>query len=33
LLEEDIKEMLDEDVKKLINKVNKKAWGWQNDTY
>ena len=33
LLEEDIKEMLDEDVKKLVNKVNKKAWGWQNDTY
>ena len=33
LLEEDIKEMLDEDVEKLVNKVDKKAWGWMNDTY
>ena len=30
---EDIKEMLDEDVEKLVNKVDKKAWGWMNDTY
>ena len=33
LLEDDIKEMMDEDVEKLVNKVNRKAWGWQNDTY
>ena len=33
LLEDDIKEMLDEDVEKLVNKVDKKAWGWMNDTY
>ena len=33
LLEEDIKEMMDEDVEKLVNKVDKKAWGWMNDTY
>ena len=33
LLEDDIKEMLDEDVEKLVDKVDKKAWGWMNDTY
>jgi len=33
LLEDDIKEMIDEDVEKLVNKVDRKAWGWQNDTY
>jgi hypothetical protein len=33
LLEDDIKGMLDEDVEKLVNKVDKKAWGWMNDTY
>ena len=33
LLEDDIKEMMDEDVEKLVNKVDRKAWGWQNDTY
>ena len=33
LLEDDIKEMLDEDVEKLVNKVDKKSWGWMNDTY
>ena len=32
LLEDDIKEMMDEDVEKLVNKVDRKAWGWQNDT-
>jgi len=33
MLDEDVKEMLDEDVEKLVSKVDKKAWGWMNDTY
>ena len=33
LLEDDVKEMEDDDIKKLVNKVDKKAWGWLNDTY
>ena len=33
LLEDDIKEMIDEDVEKLVDKVDKKAWGWMNDTH
>ena len=22
-----------EDIKKLVDRVNKKSWGWMNDTY
>jgi len=33
MLDADVKEMLDEDVEKLVSKVDKKAWGWMNDTY
>ena len=32
VLEDDIKNMADEDIEILVNKVNKKAWGWMNDT-
>ena len=32
VLDEDIKNMADEDIKILVDKVNKKAWGWMNDT-
>jgi DNA primase len=32
ILEDDIKNMDYDDIKNLVDKVNKKAWGWMNDT-